>query len=214
VFPLNFFGSILNVIKRKNYLVSPRGLRNLLERNIHYNTLADARIPCMLTATDLLTGDQVVLASGNVINAVLASAALPGIYPPVEIGGRFLIDGGISGNTPLSVAVEYGAEEIFILSAGYSPILYKAPQGVIDTFAHALNILIDCQFLRDIDAYGKEIPIHIVPPVYTAGRSFYDLSGTPEYLVQAYENTRHWLQTGGLNRFDIPGRIAKPNQWL
>jgi NTE family protein len=214
VFPLNFFKSIINVIKRKNFLVSPRGLRNLLERNIHYNTLADARIPCLLTATDLLTGEQVVLTSGNVIDAVLASAALPGIYPPVEIAGRFLMDGGISGNTPLSVAAEYGAEEVFVLSAGYSKTLDKAPSGVIDTFAHSLNILIDYQFLRDIDTYRKDILIHIIPPVYTTGRSFYDLSGTAEYLSLAYEKTRDWLRTGGMNRFEIPGRIAKPNQWL
>jgi NTE family protein len=214
VFPVNVFSTIINVFKKKNFLVSPKGLRNLLERNIHYNTLADARIPCLLTATDLMNGEQVVLTSGNVITAVLASTALPGIYPPVEMMGRFLVDGGLSGNTPLSVAAEYGAEEVFILPAGYSKTLDKLPSGLMDTFAHSLNILIDQQFLRDIEFYEKNISIHIIPPVYSKGRSFYDLSATAEYLSLAYESTRGWLQTGGMNKFEIPGRIVKPNQWL
>ena len=214
VFPVSVFRTIINIFKKKNFLVSPKGLRSLLERNIHYNTLADARVPCLLIATDLLTGEQVVLTSGNVIDAVLASTALPGIYPPVEMMGRFLVDGGLSGNTPLSVAAEYGAEEVFILSAGYPRTLDRMPSGLLDTFAHSLNILIDQQFLRDVEFYERDILIHIVPPVYSLGRSFYDLSATAEYLSLAYESTRRWLQTGGMKTFEIPGRIVKPNQWL
>ncbi len=214
VFPVDVFSTIISIFKRKNYLVSSRGLRKLLEKNIRYNTLADARIPCLLIATDLMTGEQVVLASGNVINAVLASAALPGIYPPVEMAGRFLVDGGLSGNTPLSVAAEYGAEEVFILSAGYPKTLDRVPSGLIDTFAHSLNILIEHQFLRDIEIYRKDILIHIIPPVFATGYSSYDLSRTAEYLSLAYESTRRWLQSGGLHIFEIPGRIVKPNQWL
>lgn len=214
VFPVNFLRSILNVIKKKNFLVSPRGLTNLLTRNIQYTTLADALLTCLITATDLMTGEQVVLTSGNVVRAVLASTALPGIYPPVEIAGRFLIDGGISGNAPLSVAAQYGAREVFVLPAGYPKTLDQAPSGIIDTFAHSLNLLIGYQFLRDVDTYQNDMLIHIVPPVYTAGRSFYDLSGTAQYMTEAYESTRHWLQTGGMDRLEIPGRLAKPNQWL
>ncbi len=214
IFPVNIFSTIVNILKRKNFLVSPKGLRRLLEKNIRYNTLADARIPCLLIATDLMTGEQVVLSSGNVIKAVLASTALPGIYPHVEMMGRFLIDGSLSGDTPLSVAAEYGAEEVFILPAGYHKTLDKAPSGLIDIFAHSLNILIDHQFLRDIEIYQKDILIHIIPPVYPIGHSFYDLSRTAEYLSLAYDSTKRWLQTGGMNTFEIPGRIVKPNQWL
>ena len=214
VFPFNFLDSILNVIRKRNFLVSPRRLKSLLARNIQYTTLADALLTCLITATDLMTGEQVVLSSGNVVRAVLASCALPGIYPPVEIAGRFLIDGGISGNAPLSVAAQYGAEEVFVLPAGYPQTLDRAPSGIIDTFAHSLNLLIGYQFLRDIDTYQNNMLIHIVPPVYTAGRSFYDLSGTAQYMTQAFESTRRWLQTGGLDRLEIPGRLAKPNQWL
>jgi NTE family protein len=214
IFPVNIFSTIVNILKRGNFLVSPDGLRKLLEKNIRYNTLADARIPCLLIATDLMTGEQVVLSSGNVINAVLASTALPGIYPHVEMMGRCLIDGSLSGDTPLSVAAEYGAEEVFILPAGYHKTLDKAPSGLIDIFAHSLNILIDHQFLRDIEIYQKDILIHIIPPVYPIGHSFYDLSRTAEYLSLAYDSTRRWLQTGRMNTFEIPGRIVKPNQWL
>lgn len=214
VFPVDVFGTLVNLFKKKNFLVSSRGLRKLVKSNIQYAVLGDSKIPCLLIATDLMTGEQVVLSSGNVVDAVLASAALPGIYPPVEMAGRFLVDGGLSSNTPLSVAAEYGADEVFILPAGFPKALDRPPSGIIEMFSHSLSILIDQQILRDIEDYRKNILIHIVPPANAPGSSPYDFSRTGEYLSLAYESTVRWLQKGGMKILDIPGRIARPDQWL
>jgi NTE family protein len=214
IFPVGLLGSIIRIIRKKNFLVSSRGLRNLLARHMRYHTLADAVIPCLLITTDILTGEQVVLTSGNVIEAVMASTALPGVYPPVEIAGRLLIDGGISSNTPLSVAAEYAAGEIVVLPAGYPNMLEKAPADIIGLFSHSLNILIGQQFLRDIEIYRKDIRIHILPPFLPDKKPIYDLSRTGEFLSQSYQNTKQWLESGGMESFTIPGRAIKPNQWL
>ena len=214
VFPFRLLNSVILLLKRKNYLVSPRGLRKLIRRNIQYATLADVKIPCLLITTDLLTGERVVLTSGNVVEAVLASTALPGVYPPVEMAGRMLIDGAISSNTPLSVAAEYEATEIFVLPAGYPGILDKAPTDMVSLFLHAVNILIGQQFLNDIAVYRKNITVRILPPLLPDKKPVYDLSRTGELLSQAYRNTKEWLDSGGLETFRIPGRLVTPSHWL
>ena len=69
-------------------------------------------------ATDLLSGAEVRLSEGDAAEAVLASAAIPGIFPPVSRDGRQLIDGGVSNNTPIADAIELGAERIYVLPTG------------------------------------------------------------------------------------------------
>jgi len=214
IFPTGLVTSVFRILTKKNYLVSHQGLRRLLEKHLHYTTLGEAAITCLLIATDVLTGEQVVLSSGNAVDAVLASSALPGIFPAVELGGRILIDGALSGNTPLSVAAEYGAEEIFILPAGYASTLSKPPSGVVGIFLHALTILVAQQFLHDIEIFKKNIHIHILPPINPKNTFPNDLSMTGEYLSVSYHNTKQWLESGGMNTFKIPGRINTPNQWL
>jgi len=214
IFPIGLLNSVLRILRKKNYLVSPRGLRKILRKNIQYTTLADARIPCLLITTDILAGERVVLTSGNVVEAVLASTALPGIYPPAEVGGRLLIDGAISANTPLSVAMDYAATEVFILPAGYPGTLDKAPADIIGMFSHALNILIGQQFLRDVEEARRNIAIHIVPPLVQENNLIFDFSRTGEFLTRSYESTKQWLESGGMQRFGIPGRPITPSQWI
>jgi NTE family protein len=214
IFPTGLLTSIVRILRKRSYLVSHRGLRRLLENHLPYTTLGETKITCLLIATDILTGEQVVLSSGNAVNAVLASSALPGIFPAVEIAGRILIDGAISSNTPISVAVEYGATEVFILPAGYAPTLQKPPSGVVDIFLHSLNILVAQQFLHDIDFFRRSVTIHILPPVRLENTFLSDFSKTGEYLSFSYRSTMQWLKSGGMNTFKIPGRMNPPNQWL
>ena len=214
IFPIGLLNSIIRILRKKNYLVSPRGLRKILRRNIRYATLADAKIPCLLITTDVLTDEQVVLTSGNVVEAVMASAALPGVYPPVETAGRTLIDGAISANTPLSVAADHGAQEIFILPAGYPGTLDKAPADIIGMFSHSLNILIGQQFLHDVEEHRRDVAVHILPPLLQENSLVYDFARTGEFLSQAYLGTKRWLEAGGLERFGVPGRPVRPSQWV
>lgn len=101
-----------------------------------------AKIPLFLMATDLATGEKVVLKEGKVANAVMASSCLPGIFVPVEINNQLLVDGGLVENVPVSPLREAGGKFIIgiDLSAGRQ---YQRPQDVIDVFANAIDIAID-----------------------------------------------------------------------
>ena len=110
VFPTPALRSLMRLLSRRAHLVDPAALTRLLERHLPYRRLQDARLPCCIVATDLLDGIEVRLREGPVIQALLASAAIPAIFPSVKIGGRHVVDGGVASHTPLAAAVEMGAD--------------------------------------------------------------------------------------------------------
>lgn len=204
VFPTGIVQSLLLIIKKKNHLVAPDGLRALLNKHIRYQTLAEARVPCLLMTTDILTGQQILLSHGNVIDAIMASSALPGIYPPVWLNGRLCIDGSISSNTPISVAVDQGAQEIYVLLARYPRTLRQAPKDIVGLLYQSLGILTGQQLFREIIAYCDRAAIHILPSVSLQSGAPSNLAKTTELIAASYQKTREWLANGGLATMNPP----------
>jgi NTE family protein len=93
---------VRGTLGNQNHLFSQRGLRSLITRaGIGFSRLEDAPIPLYVVATDLLRGDPVRLSHGDAVEALLASAAIPGVCYPVDIEGRTLIEGGVVANLPV-----------------------------------------------------------------------------------------------------------------
>lgn len=88
----------------------------------------DLEVPLRLLASDLATGGEVVLDSGDLVDAVMASCALPGVFPPVSVQGRDLIDGGLVAGMPLR-AVPDGAGTIIVLDTGHSAVSAETVAG-------------------------------------------------------------------------------------
>lgn len=93
-------------------LVGQRRREELLTALLGDRTFADLPIPCAVTATDLVSGQMVLLNEGPLVPAVLATTALPSIFPPVLIDGRALVDGGVLNNVPVDVAKGMGADKV------------------------------------------------------------------------------------------------------
>ncbi len=103
---------------------------------------SDARIPLSVIATDVGRFEKVVLDSGDVARAVMASASVPGIFIPVEIDDRMLVDGGLMENVPIS-PLQNKAMDIIVgvdLNAGRK---FKNPEDLIDVLLNAIDIAID-----------------------------------------------------------------------
>lgn len=90
-------------------LLGTDGFREYLQQHLGDCTFEDLKVPFYVITTDLETGREVVLSRGPLVDAVLASSAMPGIFAPVEIDGRLLIDGGLCNNVPVSALVNHGA---------------------------------------------------------------------------------------------------------
>ena len=113
-------------------LFSGAGLERLLERHLGYDSLEDARIPVLVTASDLVTGHGLTLTTGPVVSAVRASAAVPGILPPVARDGRTLVDGALGELELLHHTSALGVSDIYLLPAGY-PCAGARPTSALGT---------------------------------------------------------------------------------
>jgi predicted acylesterase/phospholipase RssA len=110
VFPVSPVTGALGLIGARSHLVPDSGLRRLIGRHTTAERLEDTLVPLHVIATDVLRGEEVRLSEGPMVDAVMASAAIPGVLPAVDWAGRELIDGGVANNAPLTHALELGAD--------------------------------------------------------------------------------------------------------
>lgn len=105
-----------SLIGVKKWLIESDTLVNLIKTLIpQEKDFSDTKIPFACVATDLFSGESVLLKEGNILQSVLASSSIPAIFPPVKIDGRFLVDGGILSLVPVTEARNLGAD--FVIGA-------------------------------------------------------------------------------------------------
>ena len=205
VFPLSLWSAFHGILGRKNGMVSRRGLLRILQRNLGRNRLEESQVECHVIAADAATGDRVVLSRGSALRALLASTAIPGVFEPVRVDGRWLFDGGVASNTPIRAAAEQGAREIVLLPTGcHSGAL---PTGPLAISLHALNILIARQLVEDMEALRSVVSFRVVPPLCPSLTNALDFSHSYEMIHSARVRTRDWIQSGGLDREEVPAGL-------
>ena len=184
--------------RRQGYLVDAGGLRKLLARNFGQTRVENTPVQLNVVATDMINGEEVVLSEGDIVDAVLASAAIPGVYPPVRVNGRVLIDGGVANNTPISTAVRLGATQIVVMPAGFTCSQRREPRGAIEHALNALSLLVARQLVHDLEHWKNHAHIAVVPPLCPLDISPYDYTRCGELIDRAAANTQSWLQGSGL----------------
>ena len=98
-------------------LVSPNALQALIKAHVPVEMIEELSVPTGIVATDALVGAPKVLSMGPISPALLASSAIPGVFPPVGIDGCFYVDGGVSANVPIRQAIAFGAKSLIVLDA-------------------------------------------------------------------------------------------------
>ncbi|MFC5519733.1 patatin-like phospholipase family protein [Polaromonas jejuensis] len=206
IFPMTL-SRIAGLFSRSPSLVDSSGLRGLIEQHLPYSRLEQAALPLHVVATEQLHGHPVCLSSGPAVEAILASCAIPAIFPPVLVGKDYLIDGAIASNTPVMTAVVLGATRLIVLPTGYACALTEPPASAIGSALHALNMLIAHQLVQDLELLADRFEVLTVPPLCPLAASAYDFSRAPELIERAEHTTRHWLERGGLQQQGIPGAL-------
>ena len=205
VFPVTL-RSLLRFVGGQDHLIDPSNLRLLIKRHVPFLNLEDASIPLHVIATNL-GGAAVCLSSGPVIERILASAAIPAAFPPVRIDNQYLIDGAIGSNTAILTAAKLGATRIIVLPTGFACDLHEPPKGAIARVLHAITLLIANQIVRDLKELAGKVDISIVPSLCPLDVSPYDFSSAAQLIERAADNTRKWIDGGGLSRPDIPDSL-------
>ena len=207
VFPLTW-RTMTRFLYRRDFLITSDALRQLVDQNLTYRNLEDAKIPVHIVATDILSGDTVVLSKGSAAQAIIASAAVPAAFAPVHFNDLYLADGAVSSDTPVTVAVARGARRLIVLPTGYACALEKPPVGAVANALHALTLLISRQLMNELQGLDHSIDYFVVPPLCPLIGSPYDFSQTSELIERATRSTAAWLTGGGLDRPGVHAQLS------
>lgn len=207
VFPLSLWTGMKALLFGRDHLVEARALRAIIHQSLGIGRIEQARLALHILTTDVLSGAEQLLSAGPIDAALLASTAIPVVFPAVRIGERSLIDGGVSSNTPIASAVALGAQRIVVLPTGMSCALREPPRNMAALALHVMSLLNMRQLDRDITHYGAQARITVVPPLCPLAVSAFDFSHTPALIARAAAQTEAWLQAGGLAQsgpLDVP----------
>ena len=203
VFPITW-RTLLGFLLRRDFLIPHDGVRKLVGDHIPFRNLQDAPMPVHIVATDIITGDSIVLSEGSTEQAIVASTAIPGAFSPIPYKNYFLADGAISSNTPVRVAVQKGAKRLIVLPTGHACANQAPPVGAVANALHALTLLIARQLVSELENLGPDIEYYVVPPLCPLVGSPYDFSRTADHIDRAILSTDAWLAQSGLEQSKIP----------
>ena len=145
--------------------------------------------PLSVVAAGLHSGKEHWFESGPLAPALLASTALPSIFPPVLIDGEYLVDGGIVNNTPISRAVELGAQEIYVLTCGNAQKSADSMRRPLDVLLQAFAQSRAARSAEDLLRFSTQAHINVIPVPDFGDIRFNDTSHTARLMRLGYEAT-------------------------
>ncbi len=186
VFPVRPHHLIAGATGRRDSLVPTWAMRRFIERNLPFRDLAETAVPFAAMATCVGTGESVVLTDGDALSVLLASTAVPGIYSPVEVGGRLLFDGSIAADYAVGAAIARGATTVYVLPAAVG--IAGRPRSAVAMVQRATGHLIE-RVNRDTvasaAAAAPHVDIVILPAPTTTAGSF-DFSDSRRLITEGH----------------------------
>jgi NTE family protein len=191
VFHAHPLGVMLSGLRRDQLSAFPQGnVRRLIERAqalTGMTTFEQLRVPLAVVATDLNAGIPVVFRAGLLTPALLASTAIPGLFPSVRIDDREHLDGGVVDNTPLDIAINDGAKEILAISLMGGGEYEAGPTSLPELIARTLQLSLHHQMLADYERMRARSRIVVLCPV-TAPTATWEMKR--EHLEAVMESSR------------------------
>jgi NTE family protein len=205
-----FEGSVLarvaTLARTRTHLHGNEALRTMLAEALPVERIEELAVPYQCVAASIERAAEHWFDSGPIADAVLASAAVPGLLPPVEIDGEHFIDGGIVNSIPVGRAVELGATRIFVLHVGRLDRALEPPRWPWEVALVAFEVARRHRFVGDIAALPEDLEVHVLPTGQTDPPRFTDLSqfryrataGIDGRIARAHEASARYLTDHGL----------------
>ncbi len=200
VYPGGYLAPAWRLLTGKDSFYSGDALRRFVRRHMPpgVTTFADLKIPLYITAADLRTrtlylfGDDL---NAPLLDAVLASAAVPAILPPIYRDGQQLVDGGIVANVPISIALDKGAKTIYAINVGYSGEPTAPARGLLEIASRAIATMQYQNLLDDLErvSYTPGVTLHHIRISAFPNLSFRDFSHAAEMIAEGRRVTEEYL---------------------
>ena len=199
--------SALSLLSGRGTLSSIDNLLRLLETNLP-NSHSDLVIQTAVVATEFLTGSPVILSKGDLVLNVLASSAIPMIFPSVTVGGRQLVDGGVVAHVPLAQAEMLGAQTMVVFDAGYPCKLAKLPKGPKEKALHYITLMLHRQSFGLLSLLNQNLTVIYLPAPCPLDVPAYDFSQGSRLISAGFESAHSFLAELS---FTGPGTYGNPH---
>lgn len=168
-------------------LLSNEKLGELIIKHLGDKQIEDADVPLAIITTDITNGEKVIFEKGSVADAIMASMCIPGIFKPVELNGKMLVDGGVIENVPISSARELGAEYIIgvDLNAKHT---YQKPKHILDVILNSFHFLMK----NTSKLHVQKADFLLEPDLSSFNRS--DMGQVKDLIEKGYQDAKERLQ--------------------
>ena len=181
--------------RRRPGVFSLAPLRNWLHDTLPVTHFEQLAVPLTVVTTDLELGRAWYWhGQGDLIEPVIASMSLPGIFPPVELDGRLHIDGGVANNAPLDKAHELGARSVYMIECACAERCPRPLRGWTDILMRSFSVALDSKYRAELMHFHGHIEIHAVRPQLDQEVDLLDFSHTETLIEAAYRQTRAHLE--------------------
>jgi NTE family protein len=179
------------------------GLRRALESELTARTFEELAVPFQCVATDVDGVQEVWFHTGPLIDPILASAALPAVYPAVVIDGVRYLDGAIVADVPVARAVELGARTLYVLQVGAFSRPRPEPRRPLDVAVQSYWLARHHRFKADLAAVPHDVAVHLLPTGTTPAMRYNDFTRSGELMERAYVASSDYL-AGGAAEPEMP----------
>jgi NTE family protein len=162
IFGGSIFAGAANLVRSRTHLHSNAALRKLIT-DLLPERFEDLALPFHCVAASIERAAEHWFHEGSLVDAILASAAVPGVLPPVAVEGEHFVDGGIVNSVPISRAVDLGAKEIYVLQVGWIESPLAPPKTPVQVALVAFEIARRHRFARDLATLPKGFTAHVLP---------------------------------------------------
>lgn len=182
------------MLTKGNRVFDNSGLRRLLSQRLGEAAIEDAQLPLGIVATDLESGAERVFQSGSVVEPLLASSAMPSIYPPVEVEGRLYTDGGVCNNVPIAPAVAMGATTVYVMDSTSHSHQRRPLLRPMDYLLHAFSLARSQRLEVERQWYADRVNLVMIPsPTLDFFVPFASMDHTPKLIDLAYERVSEFF---------------------
>src|SRR5689334_2006950 len=206
VFAGSLFGRLATLARTGTHLHENSALRATLTEALEITLIEDLPVRFECVAASIEAAAEHWFSSGPLVEAVMASAAVPGLLPPVEIGGEHFLDGGIVNSIPVGRALALGATRIFVMHVGRVDRPLAPPRWPWEVGLVAFEIARRHRFIGDLAALPDGVEIHVMPTGQTEPPKYNDLSAlryragldVPSSIARAYAASSAYLDEHGI----------------
>jgi NTE family protein len=189
---------ISRAMRTGTHLYSSKPLREALVHELGETRFEDLEIPFQCCAASIERAAEHWFTTGRVVDAVVASAAVPGLLPPAVVDGEHFLDGGIVNSIPVGRAVELGAMRIFVLQVGRIDRPLTAPRRPWEVARVSFEIARRHRFAREMAALPDGVEAHVLPAGGTSARddsmlAHRDFTSVQHRIDRSYEASMVYL---------------------